>query len=112
MTYEVTKQELRLKDWILDSDANAHYYNDISLFVKYAEYHNQNHNQGTHIADRLAPDLSIQDISKVKLEINKLDGESNEFFIFDIYYAPTVRINIISSNIYSINRESIVYGLN
>ena len=59
MAYEATQQELRPKDWILDSDTNAHYCNDISLFVEYTECHNQSHNQGIHIADRLAPDLSI-----------------------------------------------------
>ena len=59
MTYEATQQELRPKDWILNLDTNAHYYNDISLFVEYAEYHNQSHNQGIHIVDRLASDLSI-----------------------------------------------------
>jgi len=40
MAYKATQQELRSKDWILDLNINAHYYNDISLFVKYAEYHN------------------------------------------------------------------------
>ncbi len=59
MTYEATQQELRLKDWILDLNTNAHYCNDISLFVEYAECHNQSYNQGTYTADRLAPDLSI-----------------------------------------------------
>jgi len=53
--------------------------------------------------------LLIQGIGKVKLEINISDSESNEFLISDIYYIPTVRINIIlpdvlldKSGIYSI----------
>jgi hypothetical protein len=79
----------------LDSEVNAHYCNDINLFVKYSE----NQNSATRTADILAPNLSVRGIGKVKLEINKSDGNSNEFLISDVYYALTVRINILSPNI-------------
>ncbi len=93
---------------MLDSESNTHYYNDISLFVEYAEYHNRSYNQGTHTADRLTPDLPVKGIGKVKLEINKSDRESNEFLISDVYYTPSVRINIISPDV--LLDKSGIYG--
>ncbi len=39
--------------------------------------------------------MPVKGIGKVKLEINKLDEEFNEFFISDVYYVLSVRINII-----------------
>ena len=104
MAYKVTQQELQPKDWILDSGANAHYCNDINLFVEYSE----NQSSATRTADLLAPDLSVRGIGKVKLEIDKSDGDSNEFLISDVYYAPTVRINILSPNI--LLSKSGIYG--
>src|SRR5450755_1179102 len=104
MAYKVTQQELQPKDWILDSGANAHYCNDINLFVEYSE----NQSSATRTADLMAPDLSVRGIGKVKLEIDKSDGNSNEFLISDVYYAPTVRINILSPDI--LLSKSGIYG--